>query len=112
MGWQYGDTALTLTLTLTLTFTGALHTYLRCDDVAAVRVQGLQGLRYEDSTKGSAVATQEEKHLALEGEVDRVYLGTPAEAYVIDGARATRVLKMGLPDAVVWNIGEAKLRYP
>jgi len=78
--------------------------------VATVRVQGLQGLRYEDSTKGSAVATQEEKHLALEGEVDRVYLGTPAEAYVIDGARATRVLKMGLPDAVVWNIGEAKLR--
>ena len=56
------------------------------------------------------MATQEEKHLALEGEVDRVYLGTPAEAYVIDGARATRVLKMGLPDAVVWNIGEAKLR--
>ncbi len=54
------------------------------------------------------MATQEEPHLTLQGEVDRVYLGAPSEAYVIDGTCAIKVLKMGLPDAVVWNIGEAK----
>ena len=67
-----------------LEFTGALHTYLRCEDAAAVRVQGLQGLQYEDSTKGGAVARQEEPLLSIAGEVDRVYLGAPAEAYVIE----------------------------
>jgi glucose-6-phosphate 1-epimerase len=39
--------------------------------------------------------------------LDRVYLSTPPEAYIVDGDRAIRILKMGFPDAVVWNIGSA-----
>lgn len=45
--------------------------------------------------------------LSISGEVDRVYLSTPSEAYMVDGDRAIRILKMGFPDAVVWNIGNA-----
>ena len=41
-------------------------------------------------------------------QLERMNLGAPSEAYVIDGTCAIKVLKMGLPDAVVWNIGEAK----
>lgn len=93
-----------------LKFTGALHTYLRCDDVGKVKLQGLQGVTYEDNAegKGGSKQPQDEPHLSLAGEVDRVYISSPAEAYIIDGARAVKVLKMGFPDAVVWNIGGAK----
>ena len=62
--------------------------------------------------------------------MDRVYLDAPAEAHIVDGASAIKalqlglpdaaptgrasadewlprqVLKLGFPDAVVWNIGE------
>ena len=93
-----------------LKFTGALHTYLRCDNVEAIKLQGLQGVTYEDNAegKGGAKQPQDGAYLSLAGEVDRVYINNPAEAYIIDGARAVKVLKMGFPDAVVWNIGEAK----
>ena len=93
-----------------LKFTGALHTYLACENVEAIKLQGLQGVTYEDNAegKGGAKQPQDEPHLTMAGEVDRVYINNPAEAYIIDGARAVRVLKMGFPDAVVWNIGEAK----
>lgn len=49
----------------------------------------------------------EDAPLSISGEVDRVYLSTPAEAFIVDGRRAIRILKMGFPDAVVWNIGAA-----
>ena len=58
--------------------------------MAGVQVQGLQGVSYEDDTKGGAKAKQDEPLLAIKGEVDRAYLKAPAEAYVIDGARAIK----------------------
>jgi len=94
----------------TLEFTTALHTYFKVPSVGKVRLLGLQGLTYEDSTKKGEKAEQQEEELAIVGEVDRVYLNTPAEAFIVDqdSETATRILKMGFPDAVVWNIGAAR----
>jgi len=89
-----------------LSFTAALHTYFRVADVRGVSLHGLGGLRYEDNTRANAVETQPEGPLSIAGEVDRVYLDAPAEAHIVDGASAIKVLKLGFPDAVLWNIGE------
>eukprot|EP00967_Tisochrysis_lutea_P086983 scaffold122877_cov28-Tisochrysis_lutea.AAC.2 len=68
----------------------------------------LGGCKYEDSTRSGEVSIQpDDAPLTISGEVDRVYLSTPSEAYIVDGERAIRVLKMGFVDAVVWNIGSA-----
>jgi len=91
-----------------LSFTTALHTYFKVADCSKVTVVGLKDVTYEDSTKGGASSSQEEEALAIKGEVDRVYLNTPSEAYIVDGPRAIRILKMGFNDAVVWNIGETR----
>ena len=55
------------------TFTAALHTYLAVEDLGAVRVLGLQGLRYRDSANGSVVRLEASHEVAIEGEVDRIY---------------------------------------
>ena len=89
-------------------FTTALHTYLACAAVGGVTVHGLSGLKYDDSVAGVEAAVQDGAPLALKGEVDRIYWETPRSLHVVEGERSIRMLKMGFPDAVVWNIGEAK----
>lgn len=93
-----------------LEFTAALHTYFTCAHAACVQAYGLQGLEYEDSAKGGAKGTQETELLTMEGELDRVYFSTPSELHLLHLAegRHLKVVKMGFPDAVTWNIGEAK----
>jgi glucose-6-phosphate 1-epimerase len=92
-------------------FTGALHTYFTCDAVGAAQIQGLGGVTYSDSTKGGEKAPQEAALLGFDGEVDRIYYDAPSELYIrnvgADG-RALKMLRMGFPDAVTWNIGGAK----
>lgn len=76
--------------------------------------QGLAGAVYEDcaaakDADGKPVRkTEESEQLTLVGEVDRVYLATPASLLMTDGAKKTRILATGFKDTVVWNIGEAK----
>ena len=83
------------------------------------RRTGLACPRWESSRPPRALASaharrlplagvQPEGSLTFAGEFDRVYLGAPAEAYIVDGARALKVAKRGFPDAVVWNIGGEK----
>ncbi|CAE8719613.1 unnamed protein product [Polarella glacialis] len=91
-----------------MTFTTALHTYFAVSDVTTVKVSGLQGLKFEDSTKGGEVSEQADEQLMIRGEVDRVYLDTPEEMLITDGDTAISVKKSGFPDSVVWNIGEEK----
>ena len=93
-----------------LEFTGALHTYFKVGDASGVKFQGLQGVTYEDSAAGGTAGVQEEAHLGVAGELDRIYFKTPPTLYIIDekGGRAIKLLKMGWPDAVAWNIGEGK----
>ena len=73
-----------------LTFTAALHTYFAVSDVGGARVLGLDGLTYEDNAAAGATATETQKELAIDGEVDRVYLDAPSTVvlrYPAAGAR-------------------------
>jgi len=91
-----------------LDFTAALHTYFAVSDVGTVRIRGLKGLKYEDNAAGGEVCEEAEEQVAIQGEVDRVYLGAPEKVVIVDGDHSLSVEKRGLPDAVVWNIGDAK----
>ena len=93
-----------------LAFTGALHTYLRVDDVADVRVDGLRGVRYQDATAGRVERRDDEASLRFAGEVDRVYLDVPNDVTVREPGRARVVSAEGFPDVVVWNPGETLAR--
>ena len=93
-------------------FSGALHTYFACAASGEVRVHGLEGVAYENSAAGGVMETQPaDEMLAFRGETDRIYHATPAELtlmHVGKPDRHLRLLKMGFPDAVCWNIGGEK----
>ena len=96
-----------------LAFAAALHTYFAVDDVGAVAVTGLRGLRYEDNAAGGGLAGPEEADaVAIDGEVDRVYLDAPERLAVVPRAGGAPPLvtlaKRGFRDAVLWNVGETK----
>jgi glucose-6-phosphate 1-epimerase len=69
-------------------FAAALHTYHLVDDIAAVRIEGVEG-----------------QALAISGKFDKVY-GQVAGAITLDsGAGKLRLEQSGFTDAVVWNPG-------
>ncbi|WP_158716171.1 D-hexose-6-phosphate mutarotase [Blastococcus sp. Marseille-P5729] len=86
----------------------ALHTYLRVGDIAAVRIDGLDGADYVDKTAGQVTRTQSGPVLLGE-EVDRIYEST-ADVIVRDEDRGhvVRVRGLGAPHTVVWNPGQQK----
>ena len=91
-----------------LAFTGALHTYLRVDDVRRVVVRGLRGTRYRDAAAGPAGRVDTDPELRIEGEIDRVYVGAPTDVEVREPGIVTGVHATGFPDVVVWNPGAAR----
>jgi glucose-6-phosphate 1-epimerase len=90
-----------------LTFTAALHSYIRVNDSADVRIRGLEGVRFIDKVEERAERTQSVRELAIAGEIDRVYMDAPNPTTVCDGERVIRVERWGFPDVVVWNPGPA-----
>jgi glucose-6-phosphate 1-epimerase len=86
-------------------FTGALHTYLRVDDVGATRLLGLQGLRVEDTLRHEFLTVAEESP-NLSAPIDSVYqgAGSPLELQAPNGS--LRIEQSGFADAVVWNPGD------
>lgn len=88
-----------------LAFTAALHTYLRVDDIAHARLEGLQGCDYEDSAAGGTLHRENGAALAFEGEIDRIYGDVVAPLLLADGARRLAIAQDGFPDTVVWNPG-------
>jgi len=90
--------------TVPLTITQALHTYFHVGDIAAARVEGLDGCEYIDKVDGGARRRQSGP-VTIGGEVDRVYLGCPGEAVIVDEAlqRRIRIGKSGSQSCVVWN---------
>lgn len=88
-------------------FTVALHTYLRVDDLAGVRLEGLEDRPYLDSTAAGRACPGAATPLRLEGEIDRIYPGARAPLRLCDGAHVLRVEAQGFADAVVWNPGAA-----
>lgn len=88
-------------------FTGALHTYLRVDDIAAVQLDGLDGQPCWDALsdlRGHHVGS-----IRFAGEFDRVFRAAPGPLQLQDGR--SRLLITQSPtfaDTVVWNPGADK----
>jgi glucose-6-phosphate 1-epimerase len=109
-----GGAALQLALHVTntgrapLRFQAALHTYLAVEDVGAVAVSGLQGVRFKERAGGrGTLATQEDPEIRFTEELDRTYFGAPPELALREAGRTLRIRSNGFPDTVVWNPGAA-----
>ncbi len=88
------------------TITQALHTYFAVGDIAQTSVTGLDGTQYLDkAADGNGATKQQDGAISISSEVDRVYLGVPAELTIVDGAlnRTIRITSSGNKTAVVWN---------
>ncbi len=90
-----------------LAFTGALHSYFACDDVARVELAGLQGRPEWDSlTDGHA---QGAEALRFEAEFDRVYSGAAAPMLLREDEQGLRISQSNSwSDTVDWNPHVAK----
>lgn len=86
------------------TFEEALHTYYAIGDVNAVRISGLDGVRYLDKVDAGRERAQEGE-IAIASETDRVYLDTAATVDIDDPAlrRRIRVAKSQSCSTIVWN---------
>ncbi|EFJ47250.1 hypothetical protein VOLCADRAFT_81580, partial [Volvox carteri f. nagariensis] len=87
-------------------FTAALHTYFAVSDISNVKVEGLQGLTYMDSTDSRIKKREEAVEVVFPGEVDRIYIKAPDVIKIHDsgapgGGRTYEVHKQGFPDAVL-----------
>lgn len=86
--------------------TQAMHTYFAVGDIAQTTVTGLEGTQYLDkAADGNGATRQQDGVININCEVDRVYLGVPAELAIVDGAlnRTIRITSSGNKTAVVWN---------
>ncbi|RZL63237.1 MAG: D-hexose-6-phosphate mutarotase [Variovorax sp.] len=104
-------TALTLrnTGTAPFSFTAALHTYLRVDDIADVRLEGLQGAARWDAVR-DVRQTEETPALAFSAEFDSVYAAPAHPLRLTDVApRGTLQIAQSpsCTETVVWNPGAA-----
>jgi len=88
-------------------FTAALHTYLRTADVLKLQLEGLQGVRYEDSLTGE-FQQQWGDVMTVVTEVDRIYQGASGPLTLRELGRRLEIHTSGFPDAVVWNPGAEK----
>ncbi len=90
--------------TTAFTLTQALHTYFHIGDIAQVHVEGLEGKTYVDKLRNDARVVQDGA-VRMDQEVDRIYLGCPEDAVIVDEAlgRRIRVSKTGSRSCVVWN---------
>lgn len=104
--WNDGDAP--------FTYESALHTYLAVGDVEHVRVSGLEGARFLDTTlDGDPECVQPDEPVAFDGAmVDRIYFAGGESGHdtvrVIDErlGRTIVVGKSGSRNTVVWNPGE------
>lgn len=89
-------------------FTAALHTYLAVDDIAEVRVRGLQGRPFLDATDAMREALETRSALRFDGEFDRVFVGVPNAVVLEEKAVRLTIGRVGFPDLVIWNPGAEK----
>jgi glucose-6-phosphate 1-epimerase len=86
-------------------FTAALHTYLRCNEVLKVQLEGLQNHGYEDFLLGQP-GEQWGDVLTFVGAVDRIYHDVRQPLTLRELGRRTRIAMSGFQDVVVWNPGD------
>lgn len=85
--------------------TQALHTYLAVSDIANVRVDGLDEVKYLDKLSNDGRKTQT-GDITIDREVDRIYVGETSSITLVDQAAYERRLAIrstGSHSAVVWN---------
>lgn len=86
-------------------FTGALHTYLRLDDVREAQLLGLQGSLYEDALKNGTWGGPAGSLTTVVGAIDRVYVGVQNDLVLSEPGRSLRVQMAEFEEVVVWNPG-------
>jgi dihydroxy-acid dehydratase len=82
----------------------ALHTYFHVSDIGAVKVEGLEGCDFHDKVE-NFVRRAQRGDIGFDGEVDRVYVNTPADCVIVDPGlkRRIRIAKTGSQSTVVWT---------
>jgi dihydroxy-acid dehydratase len=82
----------------------ALHTYFHISDIGAVSVTGLEGSTFHDKVDNFATKKQSGA-IGFDGEVDRVYVDTPADCVIVDAGlkRRIRIAKTGSQSTIVWT---------
>lgn len=82
----------------------ALHSYFQVGDLRQCRVNGLDGCEYLDKVAGMRRARQQGA-VGFTGEVDRIYLDTPARCEIVDPALQRRIVIQaeGSHSTVVWT---------
>lgn len=87
-------------------FTGALHTYLRVDDLATTTLSGLAGQTFIDTVGGGQRRDiQTDSLLRFTAETDRIYPDAPSPLCLQDSHHRIEISSIGFPDCVVWNPG-------
>lgn len=98
---------LTMTLTITnsgqqpFTFSGALHSYLKIQDIYTTHLTGM-GLHYLDKLQ-QGKKCQGGTRLTLTDAIDRIYTEPESAIQVDDGKRTLTVKNSGHHSAVLWN---------
>ncbi len=87
----------------------ALHTYFQVGDLRKVTVNGLEGCDYLDKVNDFQRSSQKGP-INFRSEVDRIYLGTPANCEIRDPAMKRRIVirSSGSHSTVVWTPWEEK----
>lgn len=88
----------------------ALHTYFSVSDVRRACIEGLGGCEFIDKVDGFKRKREDKPSLVLDGETDRVYLGTPGTVTIVDAGFSRRLVveAEGSASTVVWNPWETK----
>jgi len=86
-------------------FTGALHSYLRVDDIGQARLEGLQGARRWDAVRDLHL-TESEAALAFDAEFDSVYAAPAAALRLVQPSGTLEIAQSAsCTETVVWNPG-------
>ncbi|MEB0010732.1 D-hexose-6-phosphate mutarotase [Glaciimonas sp. Gout2] len=98
------DTALLVTNTgqQAFSFTCALHTYLAAE-VEQVAINGIGGLRRENSVPDSPLNVDADGILRINSEVDSIFFEAGAPVTLVTNNAMVTMQQNGFADAVVWN---------
>ena len=86
--------------------TQAIHSYFAVGDIAQVQVDGLEDLSYIDKSKlGQNQTKTQNGAIAIDQEVDRIYLNSPDQVQISDRSRqqTVHILNQNSQTTVVWN---------
>ena len=78
-----------------------LHTYFKVNDIADVKVEGLNGVEYTDKVLSST--SKQLSSVTCTGETDRVYHNVSDQVSIHEPSRSIVMDRTNLHDVVVWN---------